>query len=147
MTSKRKARKRKKFFTPAEANAALPLVKAIVQDIATLAHSLTDRQERVRRLGPLENNGLSEAHREEIQDVQTEMERDEDRMRDCMRELVELGIELKDPFTGLIDFPGWIDGHEVYLCWRLGEEEVGHWHELNKGFAGRQKLGVPVQST
>ena len=50
------------------------------------------------------------------------------------------GIELKDYFTGLIDFPCRMDGREVYLCWRLGEPEVGHWHELDAGFAGRQKL-------
>ena len=33
-----------------------------------------------------------------------------------------------------------MDDHEVYLCWRLGEPEVGHWHDLDAGFAGRQKL-------
>jgi hypothetical protein len=33
-----------------------------------------------------------------------------------------------------------MDGREVYLCWRLGEPEVGHWHELEAGFAGRRKL-------
>jgi hypothetical protein len=40
----------------------------------------------------------------------------------------------------LIDFPAWMNGREVYLCWRLGEPDVGHWHELDAGFAGRKKL-------
>ena len=61
-------------------------------------------------------------------------------MHEYERELQQLGVELKDYFTGLIDFPCWMNGHEVYLCWRLGEPEVGHWHELDAGFAGRQKL-------
>jgi hypothetical protein len=39
-----------------------------------------------------------------------------------------------------------MDGREVYLCWRLGEPEVAHWHELNEGFAGRQKLMTPTGS-
>ena len=61
-------------------------------------------------------------------------------MHEYEHELQQLGVELKDYFTGLIDFPCWMDGREVYLCWRLGEPEVGHWHELDDGFAGRQKL-------
>ena len=37
-----------------------------------------------------------------------------------------------------------MNGHEVYLCWRLDEPEVGYWHELDAGFAGRQKLMADV---
>ena len=60
-------------------------------------------------------------------------------MKDFVQELNALGVELKDYYTGLVDFPGWMNGHEVYLCWRLGEPEVAHWHELDAGFAGRQE--------
>jgi len=146
MKASRKPRKKKKLFTPAEANAALPLVTAIVQDIAALAKSLHERQERLARLGPSNRGGLSEAYREELQQVQTELERDDDRMREYIQELSDLGIELKDPFTGLIDFPASINGRDVYLCWRMGEAEVAYWHELEAGFAGRQKLKVPAGS-
>ena len=55
-------------------------------------------------------------------------------------ELVELGIELKDPNIGLIDFPTLVDGREAYLCWKLGEPEVGFWHELAAGVQGRQSV-------
>jgi hypothetical protein len=68
------------------------------------------------------------------------MERGQERMRDYEKELRQLGVELKDYFTGLVDFPCLMHGREVYLCWRLGESEVAHWHELEDGFAGRQKL-------
>jgi hypothetical protein len=146
MKASRKPRKKKKLFTPAEANAALPLVTAIVQDIAALARSLHERQERLTRLGPPNRGGLSEAYREELQQVQTELERDGDRMREYIQELSDLGIELKDPFTGLIDFPASINGRDVYLCWRMGEAEVAYWHELEAGFAGRQKLRIPAGS-
>ena len=136
----------KKMFTPAQANAALPLVKVILQDICTLARSLRDRQERLARLSGGLRGAMSDAHREELQQVQTELERDDERMREYIQELAELGVELKDPFSGLIDFPAWMDGHEVYLCWRLGEPEVGFWHELEAGFAGRQRLMIPARS-
>ena len=55
-------------------------------------------------------------------------------------ELQGLGIELKDPNVGLIDFPAMLEGRVVYLCWRLGEGEISHWHELESGFAGRQPV-------
>ena len=89
---------------------------------------------------------IDEAHREELQELRASFERDKDRMKEYCRELEELGIELKDARAGLIDFPCWMDGHEVYLCWRLGEPEVAYWHELEAGFAGRQKLLVKAVS-
>jgi hypothetical protein len=49
-------------------------------------------------------------------------------------------ILLRDPETGLLDFPGQRDGRPVYLCWRADEELVAHWHDLTSGFAGRRPL-------
>jgi hypothetical protein len=130
----------KKFFTVSEANKALPLVRAIVQDITDLARELRERHERLLRLKPDDRSRLSDAHDEELQQVRAELERGQEKMEEYVRELAQLGVELKDYFTGLLDFPSLMNGREVYLCWRLGEPEVAHWHELEAGFAGRQKL-------
>jgi hypothetical protein len=106
-----------------------------------LAQELRDRHDRMQRLQKNEQEGLgSAAHREEVVQIAAEFERGRERMQDYLRELDGLGIELKDPFTGLVDFRCQMDGREVYLCWRLDEPEVAHWHELNAGFTGRQKL-------
>src|SRR5712692_2897990 len=51
-----------------------------------------------------------------------------------------MGIQLKGPLEGLIDFPSYRDGELVELCWKLGEERVEHWHHVGEGFAGRKKL-------
>jgi len=51
-----------------------------------------------------------------------------------------MGIELKDPELGLVDFRSIREGREVYLCWQLGEEHLSFWHEIDTGFAGRQPL-------
>ncbi len=51
------------------------------------------------------------------------------------------GIELKSIDDGLIDFPSERDGRVVYLCWRLGEDDITWWHDIDDGFAGRQPLG------
>jgi len=50
------------------------------------------------------------------------------------------GVILRDPETGLVDFPSRRDGSVVYLCWRLGEERVMYWHSPDTGFGGRQPL-------
>jgi hypothetical protein len=130
----------KKHFTAAEANATLPLVRVIVQDITALAHDLKDRQDRLNRVRGSDESAMDPARREELQQVVGDFERDQERMHEYIKELERLGIELKDFMTGLLDFPSWMDDREVYLCWRLGEPEVAHWHELNTGFQGRQKL-------
>ena len=54
--------------------------------------------------------------------------------------LAERGILLRDPETGLVDFPGDVDGRPVFLCWRLGEDEVAWYHEQHAGFSSRKPL-------
>ena len=132
----------KKYYTAAEANATLPLVRSIVRDITELAADLRERQDRLSRLRPKQRTVMSDAHHEELAQALADFERDQERLVDYERELKKLGVELKDYFTGLIDFPCLMDGREVYLCWRYGEPEVAYWHDLDAGFSGRQKLKV-----
>jgi len=139
--AKRPARP-KQHFTVTEANAMLPLLRLILLDVTELARDLQERDERLKRVRSHQKAILDEAHREELQQIEQEMEHDHERMKVLLEELQQLGVELKDPFTGLIDFRSWMDGREVYLCWRLGEGDVSHWHELDAGFTGRQKLFV-----
>ena len=127
----------KKYFTADQANAMLPLVGAIVRDIVELDRAMTERLE---RLGDLDDVPPTDAHREELEQAQAELEQDLERMQEYERELAGLGVELKDRATGLIDFLARRDGRDVYLCWKLGEPAVAYWHELEAGFRGRKKL-------
>ena len=54
--------------------------------------------------------------------------------------LAERGILLRDPDTGLIDFPAERDGEQVFLCWRLGEDDVAYYHGMHGWFSGRKPL-------
>src|SRR5262249_59086050 len=108
--------------------------------VSGLAKDLGERHERWARLQQPSRGSPADAYREEVEQIQADFERDQERMHEYEQELRGLGVELKDYFTGLIDFPCKMDDREVYLCWRLGEPEVAHWHELEAGFAGRQKL-------
>lgn len=49
-------------------------------------------------------------------------------------------IQIKDLERGLIDFPAFIGGREVFLCWEKSEESVEYWHDLDSGYAGREPL-------
>lgn len=62
------------------------------------------------------------------------------RLHAVMREFQQREIQLKDLDRGLVDFPAIIGGREVFLCWEEGEEDVEFWHELDAGYAGREKL-------
>jgi uncharacterized protein DUF2203 len=57
-----------------------------------------------------------------------------------LRELQEMEIVLRDLDRGLVDFPSVRGDREVYLCWEEGEDEIGFWHELDAGHAGRQAI-------
>ena len=63
-----------------------------------------------------------------------------DQMQAAVVQIDRWGITLRDIETGLIDFPALVNGREVCLCWRLGEDEVAWWHESSAGFAGRRGL-------
>jgi hypothetical protein len=140
MVSPTQGRRKKKLFTLVEANATLPLVRAIVRDITELARDLRERNERLNRVQQTPRATLGDAYQEEMHQIQDELGRDQERMQELETELESLGVELKDYYSGLIDFPSLREGREVYLCWRFGEPEVAYWHELDAGFAGRQKI-------
>ena len=129
----------KKFFTVDEANRALPLVKAIVGDIVRQYHAVSELQTRLSSVVTNRRRPTRDPYSEELAHSQAELEAEESKLRSFVEELSHLGVELKGP-DGLCDFPSLRDGREVYLCWRLGEPEVLHWHELHAGVAGRQPL-------
>jgi hypothetical protein len=61
-------------------------------------------------------------------------------LKEDVEELARRGIILRDPETGLVDFPSELEGRPVLLCWRLGEGEVGWYHDEEVGFRGRKRL-------
>lgn len=131
----------KKLFTVEEANASLPLVKAIACDLATLSHEVIERRERLAMLSSSRRPGrTNDAYGEELAQIEEELERDTERLQEYVEELRALGVEPKNGPEGLLDFPSLLDGRVVYLCWKLGEPEVLYWHELDAGFRGRQPL-------
>ena len=127
-----------KYFTVDEANKTLPLVRRIVQDIVDdyerWKESLT-RYELI-AAGDTPDAGESPAAVALRQDVDEIAQR----INGYIDELKQIGCVLKGFDDGLVDFYSKAGEREIFLCWRLGEDRVGHWHELDAGFAGRQPL-------
>ena len=137
----------RKLFTLEEANRRLPLVRAIVKDIVTLFTDLHDRRE---RLSELRNRSEHSEYRDEVEAMESELESDIKTLDAYVAELSELGVELKDPLSGLVDFRTLVEGREAYLCWRLEEDEIGWWHDLDAGVSGRRpvsELQEPVSAS
>ena len=62
------------------------------------------------------------------------------RMEQAVRQIDAWGVTLRDIGTGLVDFPALVNGRPIWLCWKLGEDGIAHWHELDAGIAGRRPL-------
>jgi hypothetical protein len=129
-----------RLFTLAEAEELLPRVVPILEAIRDARQAMTRAEATLDQLlGPSRSNGHS-VPRERVEAERAATMRAMADLRARAAELDELGIELKDPDTGLIDFRSRRQGRIVYLCWRLGESRIAWWHELDAGFAGRQPL-------
>ena len=122
-------------FTVEDANRTLPLVRRIVSDAV---RDYWRWQEKVREFEEVaanrvvgEPNDLADRLESEAQQLARDID-------GYLAEIRQLGVEMKGFDTGLVDFPGEIDGRPVLLCWQLGEETVEYWHEERAGFAGRQ---------
>ncbi|MGE0268779.1 MAG: DUF2203 domain-containing protein [Candidatus Omnitrophota bacterium] len=116
----------KKQFTPQEANKRLPLVKQIVEDILVKGQQLKDIIAQSPAGTELSAYGL---------EIQSEIQ-------DLMKELEALGCFYKDwNFeVGLVDFPGMIDGHPVFLCWRSDEQDIRFFHSIDEGYNSRKVI-------
>jgi hypothetical protein len=130
----------KRLFTVEQANAILPLVRAIATDLARLSCEVIERRERLAFLAARRPANSKDLYSEELAQIEEELEKDGQQLQVFVQELRDLGVEPKNGPEGLVDFPSLMDGRIVYLCWKLGEAEVLHWHELDAGFRGRQSL-------
>jgi hypothetical protein len=124
-----------------EANNELPRVRRIVAQIAELSALLPDLEDQA-RIAQYESKrpGAGLEDRERQQHARDAVGGAEIELLKAVANLNGMGIQLKGPLEGLIDFPSYRDGELVELCWKLGEERVGHWHRIGEGYSGRKKL-------
>lgn len=132
MSSGGEERVHSRHFSREEANAMLPQLTSLLERLRETRDRLTDEEAHEALSEAAPSNGGGEPGRR-VGEAFLEV-------RGMLETLEEAEIVVRDIDRGLIDFPAMRDGREVYLCWELGEEEVGHWHDLSSGYGGRQPL-------
>ncbi len=128
-------------FTIDEANRTLPLVGRIAGDIVATHAELMERAAEHRRLDP-----ASASDRGRLRELEVELRELTDAVNRFIAELEDIGALFKGFDEGLVDFYSQLDGRPVFLCWKLGEEGIEWWHELDAGYAGRQRLPAHLLS-
>ena len=132
---------RLRTYTVEEANKELPRVRRIVAQIAALSAQLPELEDEARiaeyetkrSAAGAEDRARHQQARDAVSGAELELLK-------AVAGLNSMGIQLKGPLEGLIDFPSLRDGELIELCWKLGEERVEHWHRVGEGFSGRKKL-------
>ena len=141
-------------FTREEANAALVDVRPLAEQMVEAKRALDEAQEQSDDAArSISGNGggippaeLAALHEQleqrttELAALHEQLEQRATELAGIVDKLHELGVQVKDLDSGLVDFPAFREGERVLLCWRLGEDEVAFWHGLEDGFAGRQPL-------
>jgi hypothetical protein len=129
-----------RHFTPEEANAALEVVRPLVERMVEQRRAHVGALERQEELdGHIKGNGggIPPAT---LAETAAEVDRIARELARTVDEINEAGAQVKDLDEGLIDFPARRHGETVFLCWKLGEDEIRYWHRVEDGFAGRQEL-------
>ena len=122
-----------RLFTLEQANQLLQTLRPLVdQLIATRDQIVTIRPELDSGVQKALGNGASKATGDLLK-LFRKIER-------LINEVHSYGVLLKDVDQGLLDFPSELEGRVVFLCWKHGEASIGHWHDLDAGFRGREPL-------
>ncbi|MDQ3553294.1 MAG: DUF2203 domain-containing protein [Chloroflexota bacterium] len=125
------------YYALDAANARLDELRPLLERLRQDRDAVAEAQRDLTRFR--ESNG-SEDHALELQDRQARIRELVRRMQQTVARIDSWGITLRDITTGLIDFPALAAGRPIWLCWRLGEDDIAWWHEINDGFGGRRAL-------
>ena len=116
------------LFTPAEARTELAKLRPVLEELVVVRADVVELTAALRGGEPTALGGLPEWKAAEA------------RLNELMTEVQQTGAELKGVAPLLVDFPADLGGVPVLLCWLEGEAELGWYHRLDLGFAGRRRL-------
>ena len=131
-----------KYFTLEQANKTLPLVKRIVGDIVEEYRQWKEYVFRYELVAA--GSTADRGETEEQVALREQVDRAAGRINTFVEELSRIGCVFKGFEEGLVDFYATLEGRDILLCWKVGEESIEYWHELDAGFAGRQRLTSPL---
>ena len=124
-----------KYFTVAEAEALIPELERLYEAITELAAKAEMKADSIRALAQDEQRNVSQLAIEKSQ-----LQFLANAMNERFQKIADLGALPKGLDPALVDFPSRLDGREIYLCWKLGDKRLTHYHGVDEGFAGRKTL-------
>jgi hypothetical protein len=130
-----------KVFTLEEANRLVPRLTPMLKEMQRLRKTILALEVEIDALELIsekdeDGNGNSPVLNKRVDEYTKAVKR----FYVLVDEVHELGCFIKDIDMGLIDFYSIIKGRVIYLCWKLGESSVGHWHEIGSGFSSRKPI-------
>lgn len=126
-------------FTREEAEALLPHIAPLLWQARELKKEHDEAQANLADL-QVRSKGNGHGLDTDVSRAQQKSAATAAKINEIIDRVKKYGAEVKDIEMGLIDFRSQLKGREVYLCWKLGEEHIGWWHDLNTGYASRQPL-------
>ncbi|MDQ3491890.1 MAG: DUF2203 domain-containing protein [Chloroflexota bacterium] len=127
----------RRYYALDAANARLQELRPLLERLRQDRDAVAEAQ---RELTRFRGSNGSDDHAQELQDRQATIREVVKRMQQTVASIDSWDITLRDITTGLIDFPALSAGRPIWLCWRLGEDDIAWWHEINDGFGGRRAL-------
>ncbi len=129
-----------KRFTLAEAEAMLPLVRSIVGDICEVFRNVTSRRSDLHRLLRKGAKSAGQVYDDEVAESRADLQEEYERIWQYREELESLGVMLRQPEEGSIEFPTLREGREAYLFWQLGDERIQYYRDADAPFGTRTPL-------
>ncbi len=127
----------KRYFTVAEANKALDYIERIVADIREVSTLSEIAQDRLQHPLPGDDLTFQRANYEALLG----------KLSRYIDELFDVGVDLVDYESGLVDFLAIHDGREICLTWKPGEKQILYWREMTSGINARLDLSLLTNNT
>ncbi len=126
-----------RFYDIDEANAQLERLRPVLERLRADRDAVAEVQAELVRLRGTDG---SRQHAQELREREQRIRVLVRRMQEAVAQIEAWDVTLRDIGTGLIDFPALANGRPIWLCWRLGEDRIGWWHEHDTGFDARKPL-------
>jgi len=122
-----------RYFTLQEASETLETIRPMMEAVVQISQKVIARQPEI---WPVIERSAGNGGNLTLGKLVWEFEK----LDSLIHRVQATGALVKDMASGLLDFPAMREGHEVYLCWKVGEQKIEYWHEVEAGFAGRQPI-------
>lgn len=122
-----------RHFTVAEAEAMIPEIESIFEAVAELAAQAETKAASLKARAEDADPAATAIERSQLQFLTAAI-------NEQLAKIVALGALPKGVAPALVDFPSRLDGRDAYLCWKLGEKKITHWHGTDEGFSARKPL-------